>query len=552
MTLERCPLAPRSANIIPQKHEGVVKQKAASLAEDAPGEQKRSRTLEESVSSNEDEINNENSVTTTPKHQKVTTPKSYRKSVKRVKHDESISKEVPHMKALAPIDEESKNTGADTTKLATAKSTSQKAKLLEWKRQYKKAFPNFRFYLDGFDPNLQQRVKRQVVQLGGHVETFFSGNVTHVVTTRSTQDIMAKNSKQDVLTKARQLNMKIWSMEKLCNRVLKTLLEDDPFGAGPSQKQGNDLSYLLYVEKVQGTNERDLSVPRQDFVHFKGPYLYVHDMANVYKPILLREWPKPSSDKDVPWPTFRATSIGRCPFVPENKQRLSINAHTAAAAAAAKAKQDQSQEQQQLQRIQKQCSQQAPPTLSRANSFKLSVPLLSNNTVSTSNSNSVYANAESAPLPNANTGDIQQEQPSAKLKPYRMLDDGMQASGIVQSNLTSAVMSNNSNIRSGSAAGVPVVAINGRDINELKKRIIQQKSGAPNKEQTYKNILQNANQRKVRIDPKPGYCENCREKFDNFELHIRSRRHRKFAENDENFKELDELFELVQRPFRPL
>ncbi|WBW75026.1 Hsk1-Dfp1 kinase complex regulatory subunit Dfp1 [Schizosaccharomyces osmophilus] len=549
MNFERCPLAPRSANIIPQKHEGVVKQKAASVTEDAAVEQKRSHALEESVSSPEIEINNENSVTTTPKHQKVTTPKSYRKSVKRVKHDESITKEVPHMKTLEPINEELKNDGADATKLATAKSASQKAKLMEWKRQYKKAFPNFRFYLDGFDSNLQQRVKRQIVQLGGHVETFFSGNVTHVVTTRSIQDIAAKNSKQDVLTKARQLNMKIWSMEKLCNRVLKTLLEEDPFAASSSQKQGNDLSYLLYVEKVQGTNERDLSVPRQDFVHFKGPYLYVHDIASTYKPILLREWPKPSNDKDVPWPTFRATSIGRCPFVPENKQRLSINAHTAAAAAA-KAKQDQSQEQQQ--RIQIQCSQQPPTTLSRANSFKLSIPLLSNNVASTSNSNSVSINPESAPLPNANTGYHQQEQPSAKPKPYRMLDDGMQASGIVQSNLTSATMSNNSNIRSGSAAGVPVVAINGRDINELKKRIIQQKSGAPNKEQGYKSMLQNANQRKIKIDPKPGYCENCREKFDNFEMHIRGRRHRKFAENDENFKELDELFELVQRPFRPL
>ncbi|EPX70958.1 Hsk1-Dfp1 kinase complex regulatory subunit Dfp1 [Schizosaccharomyces octosporus yFS286] len=546
MNLERCPLAPRSANIIPQKHEGAVKQKVAAVTEDAPNEQKRPHALEESVSSATVETNNENSVTTTPKHQKVTTPKSYRRSVKRVKHDESIAKEVPHMKTLEPINEELKNVGTDATKLATAKSTTQKAKLLEWKRQYKKAFPNFRFYLDGFDSNLQQRVKRQIVQLGGHVETFFSGNVTHVVTTRSIQDIAAKNSKQDVLTKARQLNMKIWSMEKLCNRVLKTLLEEDPFAPSSSQKQGNDLSYLLYVEKVQGTNERDLSVPRQDFVHFKGPYLYVHDIASAYKPILLREWPKPVNDKDVPWPTFRATSIGRCPFVPENRQRLSINAHTAATA---KAKQDQSQEQQQ--RIQRQCSQQ-PPAISRANSFKLSIPLLSNNVGSTSNSNSVSVNAESAPLPNTNTGYHQQEQIPAKPKPYRMLDDGMQASGIVQSNLTSAVMSNNSNIRSGSAAGVPVVAINGRDINELKKRIIQQKSGAPNKEQGYKNMLHNANQRKIRIDPKPGYCENCREKFDNFEMHIRGRRHRKFAENDENFKELDELFELVQRPFRPL
>ncbi|CAA19117.1 Hsk1-Dfp1 kinase complex regulatory subunit Dfp1 [Schizosaccharomyces pombe] len=544
MNLGRCPLAPRSANIVLPKHDAVSKQKEYRIEEktnEAQREEiitwKDNREDEGEVKTDFEVVNNENIITTTPKHQTVITPKSYRKSVKRIKHDAPQNEDIPVMKGLAPInaDTESKAESMAAGKVLGSKNSSQKARLQEWKRQYKKAFPHFRFYLDGCDPSVAHRVKKQIQQLGGHVETFFSGNVTHVATVRAIQDVSVKYAKQDVITKARQLNMKIWSMEKLCNRVLKTLMENDQCTTNAPTKQGNDLSYLLYVEKVQGTNERDLSVPRQDFVHFRGPYLYVHDIANIYKPILLREWQKPLPDRDVPWPTFRATSIGRCPFVPETKYRLSTSKSLVA-----------KNDQQLLQR-----QSQEPSLILRANSMKASLPDISNTGISGMNTNTTYnTNINNTPQ-TAISGITQDTSPSIRTNCHHCLDDGMQASGIVQSNLTSAAMSNNSAIRSGSAASVPVVTINGRDIAELKKRIIQQKSGMIGKDYSYKAMLHNTSQRKIRVDAKPGYCENCREKFDNFESHIRSSRHRRFAENNDNFKDLDELFALVQRPLRP-
>ncbi|RPB20919.1 hypothetical protein L211DRAFT_858577 [Terfezia boudieri ATCC MYA-4762] len=51
-------------------------------------------------------------------------------------------------------------------------------------------------------------------------------------------------------------------------------------------------------------------------------------------------------------------------------------------------------------------------------------------------------------------------------------------------------------------------------------------------------------------EPKPGYCENCREKFDHFDEHTISRRHRKFACNENNFADLDQLLEQLERPLR--
>ncbi|KAG4217531.1 hypothetical protein PC116_g33988, partial [Phytophthora cactorum] len=46
---------------------------------------------------------------------------------------------------------------------------------------------------------------------------------------------------------------------------------------------------------------------------------------------------------------------------------------------------------------------------------------------------------------------------------------------------------------------------------------------------------------------KPGYCENCAEKYADFDEHILSKKHRKFAEDDRNWVDLDDLLVQLQR-----
>jgi len=46
---------------------------------------------------------------------------------------------------------------------------------------------------------------------------------------------------------------------------------------------------------------------------------------------------------------------------------------------------------------------------------------------------------------------------------------------------------------------------------------------------------------------KPGYCESCRAKFEDFKSHIRGRKHRKFAQDDSNFLQLDFLLGRIRR-----
>ncbi|KAI5286070.1 hypothetical protein KEM52_002156, partial [Ascosphaera acerosa] len=153
--------------------------------------------------------------------------------------------------------------------------------LRTWQRHYKRAFPAFVFYFDNVPDELRQRLARQVVSLGASEDKFFSRAVTHVVTSRaippeSGHDVRASGAvpvcvgnstgmggpgndasvttvnpsllqltnerghrldprtataasasttTNNILYRARQMNMKLWTLEK-CQRVLGTL--NDP------------------------------------------------------------------------------------------------------------------------------------------------------------------------------------------------------------------------------------------------------------------------------------------------------------------------------------
>lgn len=49
------------------------------------------------------------------------------------------------------------------------------------------------------------------------------------------------------------------------------------------------------------------------------------------------------------------------------------------------------------------------------------------------------------------------------------------------------------------------------------------------------------------VPPVPGYCENCRVKYEDFDTHVESKRHLRFATDDSNFVELDALLGQIAR-----
>ena len=133
----------------------------------------------------------------------------------------------------------------------------------------------------------------------------------------------------DILLKAREYGMKIWATEKL-DRVLNVLFGfpvERPSLAVTSRRDqpshqkhvdtNVDLSHLLRNERLHGPTDRDPSVAAKDLHYWKGPYIYIHDMLGVSRPIMLREYPKVQRREEGTWPQFRSVSGGKCPFIEE-------------------------------------------------------------------------------------------------------------------------------------------------------------------------------------------------------------------------------------------
>ena len=135
----------------------------------------------------------------------------------------------------------------------------------------------------------------------------------------------------DILSKAREMKMKIWQLEKL-HRVMNTMI------ASPTESQAQsgyvtramtnlngargdkdvDLSRMIQNEQLNGPLDRDSSSVLE-VIRFKGPHIYIRDMDEKTKPIMMREYPKVSREETGEWPQFRSVSAGKCPFVEEVK-----------------------------------------------------------------------------------------------------------------------------------------------------------------------------------------------------------------------------------------
>ena len=124
------------------------------------------------------------------------------------------------------------------------------------------------------------------------------------------------------------MGKKIWSLEKFQN-MLSVLLEAETSVSSYNSRSASTRSHygnsrepsllqLLHNERVNGPSDRDPTAAHRELTYFKGPHIYVWDMDEKNKPIMVREYPKVASKSDGEWPQFRSVGNGRCPFVEDN------------------------------------------------------------------------------------------------------------------------------------------------------------------------------------------------------------------------------------------
>ncbi|KAL2012321.1 hypothetical protein VTN00DRAFT_5039 [Thermoascus crustaceus] len=424
-------------------------------------------------------------------------------------------------------------------------------------------------------------------------------------------------SNMDVLHRARQMGMKIWALEKL-QRMIATINDGDVAahhghytrshnaGVGGGRGRGEaDLSQVLRNELLNGPSDRDPSASMKELVMFKGPFIYVHDMDEKTRPVMVREYPKVARRQDGAWPQFRSAPLGKCPFIDEPPSKKDIDRERARLQAKEKktvakprpntqneAKNvdppEQTTEKRALQDVDGGLNQRAnqeeamsapkqteqtdpqkvlpvwpvsprkssesfaPPTLSRTGPFHLGrEPAASG--VQPSNITSAIRSqmiSSTAAAPGAKAG-VSKEVHELKRKVLEKSNGGVSAGAMPSSHRTTEAAGT---LKAAKAPSTRSNKTKAQDklanINEEDTTQSEDDGANKQREASRKAAAQKKSKERKR-EPKPGYCENCRDKFDDFEEHIMTRKHRKFATTMSNWAELDALLYQLERPLKP-
>ncbi|CAL3962574.1 unnamed protein product [Diplocarpon coronariae] len=419
----------------------------------------------------------------------------------------------------------------------------------------------------------------------------------------------------DVLYRAREMGMKIWALEKL-QRMMTTMFDTETgyqtahghntrsnsvFTTIPRATREADLSQLLRNERINGPSDRDPTVATKEITLFKGPFIYIHDIDEKQRPIMVREYNKVAHKEDGDWPQFRSVANGKCPFVEEVDQS---RRETEKEKELLRLQRQQEKEKAIIPRTRAAATIQAarmqPPKAITGKRTVSQMDSASNCsvTVSAKQTNPFASNNSSFPYKTDHEASSRGNAFVSRAGAGRLFGGEPVASGLQPSNITSAIRStmiSSTSAQPGAKAGTS------KEMHGLQRKVLEKNSGgtgsygltsshrmtdinaAVREEVTNRQTKMRSRdklglieedidppeaedharkveatrktaavqQRKLeKRDPKPGYCENCQDKFEDFDEHILSRKHRKFAEKLENWQELDSLLGQLIRPLR--
>jgi regulatory subunit for Cdc7p protein kinase len=352
------------------------------------------------------------------------------------------------------------------------------------------------------------------------------------------------------------MGKKIWSLDKFQN-MLAVLLESETqgttyaprtasvrsqYGAAKGSHEPN-LLQLLHNERLNGPSDRDPTAVSRELVYFKGPYIYVWDMDEKYKPAMVREYPKVVNKQDGEWPQFRSVGNGRCPFVeeidiPDEKQRRNREREKVARAV----------------------KREEPVSISKHPEISMPKPVTGKRTLAEMQDGQNRARAAPSVTEVLNPAKAvlsKQTEPkpqnafTSRAEGTRLFAGEPVASGMQPSNVTSAIrsqmISSTSGIN-GSKAGTS------KEVHGLQRKVLQKANPTSHdvssrrlaevsmdvassrsttmSRQTSKAVQpqddesqrtegrekkSNSQQLKSKKDLKPGYCENCQDKFRDFD-----------------------------------
>ncbi|QBM86838.1 regulatory subunit for Cdc7p protein kinase [Metschnikowia aff. pulcherrima] len=447
---------------------------------------------------------------------------------------------------------------AVTTSVVTATSTAAKSarlvgdELKSWQTSWRKIMRESVVYFDthGCDSKNatqqqeQKRAHRALKLVGCEIVPFYDRDVTIIVSRRSFSSNKTYPP-NDIFHDVSALKTKVWDFEKVF-RFLKNLGVSE----SATQERPGNLSHLLKEEKIFGSTDRDPHARRDDLYYLEKNFIYVYDLSQAVRPIVVREWPNSS------YPTFHLTLDGKCPFLSDPSDNL---------------------ERKKLRRLQKfEATKEYRELLKKASLMIISAkgkPYMSESafagtSTSTDPREQDADSAKNESSSHANDTVVEEQEPDASAeddmvgelrkvpffrpplllsrnssviqpfhnnasnsKFYDVAASGYNgASNAMQFSMDSALNSVAvQNMHQGNGLGPATCQVPSKNLNNLKRRIFM------------KRQMSKKDDSKRESDARPGYCENCRVKYEQFEEHIATNRHRNFACNDKNFRDIDDL-----------
>ncbi|KAG0209759.1 hypothetical protein BGX28_009979 [Mortierella sp. GBA30] len=455
----------------------------------------------------------------------------------------------------------------------------------EWIGSLLQTLPTCRFYFDCFDQATSTRLTKVLQFYNARVTTFFSADVTHVVTTNyiprskdgatraktATQTPNASSllpvipgrlplkqtipppnpsAEANILVKALGFGIKIWSLERLVN-LLKPLMGGKVFKDG-SHIENRNLESLLHHEKVYGltTTQNDDS-PRAEYYVLKGHYVMVEDATGHYRTILAHEFPnEPPKSGGSPWPRLYVQHHSRrSPFVfAHDRSKL---AKKPEATVNDMGQTNKSAKEEQGTPVEAEAPatacdmQRAPSVLASGiiNSVTSNVNSIASNTVSTNSAIGKPATVHGMQLMQSTQDRVLEQlgkrvlnatKAEAGVTPSAKVTEFLRPADVVRTSKTLTTVDQGSQKQSKSSAQ-PV----GGNVAAMVT------SKLPAKE--------NASRVTVPMDYRnKGYCENCRQLYDDFNAHTATPEHRRYAHDSSKFAQLDNLLTALQRkPKKP-
>ncbi|CAE6411123.1 unnamed protein product, partial [Rhizoctonia solani] len=409
-----------------------------------------------------------------------------------------------------------------------------------YRNSYLKAFPGFVFYFDDVDEATKHHQSRICKSLGARIEPFFSRNVTHVITTcprpridaliteaasnkennpKKNQDPSRSPAKASVpstsrpkpsdapetsalLVKAIGYGIKIWETIKLSN-ILDSITHHSRASRSATPSAQPTLEHLLATERIHGTHERDPTARRPDYTYFpRNSYvLLVEDLTGAHATIASRDFgTKPVGGAKPGWPVCYAHPDARGPFDPPKPDRK-----------------ERGRERERDPTVVSQLRRTA--SLSQVRSKR-----------------------------RATMGDEPENEQEVEEDPDADQLDYIAASGNSVA-ITSNVASTTSTAVTG--PGIPRVRSTLRFLALNKGASVGASAMPPPKIRKAKSMNAITARLPTREEKKkPGYCENCRSRFEDFDQigqHVNGTKHRKFATKDSNFRDLDQVLDRIRR-----